>query len=78
MNRWREPEAESLQAGLNEVRKAVETRVMIPALKAVLAERYRDPAWLTVRPPLLPIPEAARADLLADPAIVRLLDAVPA
>jgi hypothetical protein len=51
---------------------------MIPALKAILAERYRDPTWLAVRPPLSPITEAARVDLLADPAIVRLLEAVPA
>lgn len=77
-DRWREPDAEALQAELNAVRKAVESRVMIPALKAVLAERYRDPAWLAVRPPLTQIPEAARAELLADPAIVRLLEAVPA
>lgn len=77
-NRWREPEAEALQAELNAVRKAVEARVMIPSLKAVLAERYRDPVWLTIRPPLMPIPEATRAELLADPAIVRLLEAVPA
>jgi 4-hydroxy-tetrahydrodipicolinate synthase len=77
-DRWREPDAEALQGELNAVRKAVEARVMIPALKAVLATRYRDPAWLTVRPPLIPIPDAARAELLADPAIVRLLEAVPA
>jgi 4-hydroxy-tetrahydrodipicolinate synthase len=77
-DRWQEPDAEALQAELNAVRKAVEARVMIPALKAVLAARYRDPAWLTVRPPLLPIAEATRAELLADPAIVRLLEAVPA
>ncbi|HET7718019.1 MAG TPA: dihydrodipicolinate synthase family protein [Bauldia sp.] len=77
-DRWREPEAEALQAELNAVRKAVESRGMIPSLKAVLAERYRDPDWLAVRPPLLPIPEAMRTDLLADPAIVRLLGAVPA
>ena len=42
----RSPEAEALQAELNEVRKAVESRVMIPSLKAVLAARYNDPAWL--------------------------------
>jgi 4-hydroxy-tetrahydrodipicolinate synthase len=77
-DRWREPEAEALQAELNAVRKAVESRVMIPALKAVLAERYRDAGWLTVRPPLLPISESARAELLADPAIVRLLEKAPA
>lgn len=77
-DRWREPDAEALQAELVAVRKAVESRVMIPALKAVLAERYQDAGWLTVRPPLLPIPEATRAELLADPAIVRLLATVPA
>ena len=31
------------------MRKAVESRVMIPALKAVLAARYNDPAWLATR-----------------------------
>ncbi len=74
---WGKPEAEGQQAELNAVRKAVEVRVMIPSLKAVLAERYRDPEWLTVRPPLLSLPEATRTELLADPAIVRLLAAVP-
>lgn len=78
LDRWREPEAEALQAELITVRKAAESRGMIPALKAVLAERHGDPGWLAVRPPLLPIKEQVRAELLADPAIVRLLDAVPA
>lgn len=77
-DRWREPDVEALQAELNAVRKAVESRVMIPALKAVLAERYHDPAWLAVRPPLLPISDSMRAELLADPAIVGLLESVPA
>jgi 4-hydroxy-tetrahydrodipicolinate synthase len=77
-DRWREPEAESLQASLNAVRKAVESRGMIPSLKAVLAERYRDPAWFAVRPPLMPIGPEIRAELLADPAIAGLLAAVPA
>lgn len=77
-DRWREPEAEALQAELNAVRKAAESRVMIPALKAILAERYGDPGWLAVRPPLTAIADATRVELLADPAIVRLLGAVPA
>jgi 4-hydroxy-tetrahydrodipicolinate synthase len=75
---WRKPEGERLQAELNEVRKAVESRVMIPAIKAVLAARYNDPTWLTVRAPLMKISDALRSELLADPAIVRLLVAVPA
>ena len=76
-DRWREPDAEALQAELNAVRKAVESRVMIPALKAVLAERYRDAGWLAVRPPLLPLADSTRAELLADPAIGRLLGSGP-
>ena len=78
LDRWQKPEADELQAELNEVRKAVESRVMIPSLKAVLAARYNDPAWLTVRPPLMKISDALRGELLAEPAIVRLLVAVPA
>ena len=55
LDRWQEPGADALQAGLNEVRKAVESRIMIPSLKAILAERYRDPSWRAVRPPLMPL-----------------------
>lgn len=76
--RWQEPEAESLQAEANAIRKAVESRVMIPALKIVLAERYGDPTWLTVRPPLMKLSEQARRELLAEPAIVNLLEGVAA
>ena len=78
LDRWQKPEAERLQAELNEVRKAVESRVMIPAIKAVLAARYSDPTWLMVRPPLMKISDALRSELLAESAIVRLLVAVPA
>ena len=78
LDRWQTAEAEALQAELNEVRKAVESRVMIPSLKAILAARYNDPGWLAVRPPLIKISDALRGELLAEPAIVRLLVAVPA
>ncbi len=78
LDRWQEPGAEALQEDLIAVRKAVESRGMIPSLKAVLAARYRDPVWLAVRPPLLPIKEDVRKDLLADPAIVGLLAAADA
>ena len=78
LDQWREPAAERIQEELNAVRKAVESRVMIPALKAVLAKRYADPAWRHVRPPLVEISAAAEADLLGDPAIVELLETVAA
>lgn len=69
---WREPDAPARQEALNAIRKAVESRVMIAALKVVLAARYRDKAWLRVRPPLLALDAAARAELLAEPAISSL------
>jgi 4-hydroxy-tetrahydrodipicolinate synthase len=78
LDRRNEPDAPRLQEELNAVRKAAEGRVMIPALKAILAARYRDPAWLAVRPPLMRISETARTELLAEPVIMQLLETVPA
>lgn len=77
-DRWQEDDADDLQAGLNAVRKAVESRGLMPAVKAVIAARYAEPSWCNLRPPLEALPEAARADLLADPAIVALLATQPA
>lgn len=78
LTHWNTPGADTMQERLNAVRKAAEGRVMIPSLKAVLAERYRDPAWRMVRPPLMPASEATRAELLSDPAIAALLEPVRA
>ena len=38
---------------------------LLPAFKAIIAERMRDPGWLAVRPPLLPLEDAVRSGLLA-------------
>jgi len=75
--RWKQPGDEERQEELNAVRKALEKFVMIPALKAVLATRYRDENWLTVRPPLVRMTDADRKTLLADPPIARLLALEP-
>lgn len=75
---WREPDAERLQEDLRTVRKAFERYAMIPALKVLLAKRYDDPAWTTVRAPLLSLAEAARKELLADPVVAKLLEPVAA
>ena len=75
---WREPGAAEKQEKLNVVRKAAERHGMIPSVKAVLAVRYRDEAWRSVRPPLMPLTSTARSELIADPAIVNLLAAVAA
>jgi 4-hydroxy-tetrahydrodipicolinate synthase len=63
---WRSPQAERLQEGLNAVRNAIEKHPAIPALKAVRAHFSEDPAWRTVRPPLVELPAAPAEALLAD------------
>jgi 4-hydroxy-tetrahydrodipicolinate synthase len=75
---WREPDAGRRQDEANAIRNAVEPRGLVPAIKAVLAARYGDEAWRAVRPPLMELDADTRRQLLADPAIVSLLDAVPA
>jgi 4-hydroxy-tetrahydrodipicolinate synthase len=48
----------------------VEARVVLPhtpfpvAIKGLLAERYADPAWAEVRPPLMPLDSKDRAVLV--------------
>ncbi len=72
INHWREPDAERRQEALNAVRKAVDTYDRIPAIKAVIAARYRDDSWLRVRPPLMPLSRSAHDALLAEPALAAL------
>lgn len=52
---WRTDTADDLQAGLNELRNAIMTFPMIPALKATVAHFANDKEWRTVRPPLTPL-----------------------
>jgi len=78
LDTWQKPEAEQTQEQLREVRAAVEKYVMIPALKVILAERYRDAGWKGVRAPLMPVPEAQQKELLAEPAVKKLLEPVAA
>jgi 4-hydroxy-tetrahydrodipicolinate synthase len=62
---WRSAEAEALQETLNAVRGLVEGHPVIPALKALAAHFSGDPAWRTVRPPLVELPEVAARALLS-------------
>jgi len=50
---WKGPDADKLQEGINVTRKIMQKVPMIPALKAVTAHFANDPAWKTVRPPLV-------------------------
>ncbi len=70
---WQTDDAEALQTKLNAVRSAAERTSLLQSVKAVLAERYQDPQWTHVRPPLTALSDAACDALLTDPAIVTLL-----
>jgi len=50
---WQSPQAESLQARLDEIRDTAMAYPMIPALKAAVAHFSGDAQWRTVRPPLV-------------------------
>ena len=64
---WDQPGAEALQAGIDRVRMILQAHgPMIPALKAVTAHFAGDPAWKTVRPPMVELPEAQAQALLDD------------
>ncbi|MBV2160716.1 dihydrodipicolinate synthase family protein [Achromobacter denitrificans] len=61
--RWREDDAEDRQRALNETRAVFQSYPMIPAMKAAIAERRGDPAWATVRPPLVELDETQSRQL---------------
>jgi 4-hydroxy-tetrahydrodipicolinate synthase len=61
---WRQPDADTQQAALNTIRNVFQQFPMIPALKAAIARYSDDPAWVTVRPPLVELDQAQR-DALA-------------
>jgi 4-hydroxy-tetrahydrodipicolinate synthase len=61
---WQSPEAESLQAGLDEIRDTAMAFPMIPALKATVAHFSSDAEWRTVRPPLVALQDEQRSALI--------------
>ena len=61
---WQQPDADDQQAALDAVRKVFQSFPMIPALKAAIAHFGDDPAWATVRPPLVELDAAQRASLI--------------
>jgi len=50
---WRNGDADAQQARLDEIRGVFQRFPMIPALKAAIANYGHDPAWASVRPPLV-------------------------
>lgn len=61
---WRESDAQELQAAVTQVRRVLEKRPVIPALKAIVADFHNDADWCTVRPPLRPLQESEKAQLM--------------
>jgi 4-hydroxy-tetrahydrodipicolinate synthase len=61
---WQQADADAQQAALNVIRGIFQQFTVIPALKAAIAHYSDDPAWATVRPPLVEIDDAQR-DALA-------------
>ncbi|HET9224086.1 MAG TPA: dihydrodipicolinate synthase family protein, partial [Roseiflexaceae bacterium] len=57
---WQQPDADAQQAALNAIRAVFQQFPMIPALKAAIAHYSNDPAWATVRPPLVELDDAQR------------------
>ena len=76
--KWKTPEAAALQEALVAIRRSFDGFVTVPAVKAVVAAKYRDDVWRNVRPPNLPLTETERQTLLAKPAVAALLEAVAA
>jgi 4-hydroxy-tetrahydrodipicolinate synthase len=58
------PEAATLQAKADVIRKIFQALSMIPAMKRVAAEFSGQAGWKTVRPPLTPLDETSAQNLL--------------
>lgn len=60
-----EAAGEAAQATLSAIRRAVTSDALIPGLKALVARHRGEPGWAQVRPPHMPLDEAAAARLFA-------------
>jgi 4-hydroxy-tetrahydrodipicolinate synthase len=63
---WQGPQADALQAEVTTVRNTLQHYPMVPARKRIVAYFHGDPAWASVRPPMLPLDETQSAALIAD------------
>ncbi len=62
---WREREGEEAQRLLSTLRRVLTGAPTIPALRALVARAERDPAWLTPRPPNVPLSAEEAAKFFA-------------
>jgi len=61
---WRESDADTRQAGLDQVRGIFAKYQMIAGMKTAVAHYSKDPEWLRVRPPLMQLTPEDQAKLL--------------
>lgn len=59
--RWQTEDIRQLQDHLTTVRKVFEAYAFVPALKGMMAEWTRQPEWLNMRPPHIPLTEKETA-----------------
>jgi 4-hydroxy-tetrahydrodipicolinate synthase len=62
---WQAPDADDKQAALDDIRGVFQPFPMIPALKVASAHYSGDASWETVRPPLMALSDAQKAELLS-------------
>ena len=62
---WDDEAGRQAQVTLSAIRQAVSSAALIPGLKALVARHTGDAGWNVMRPPHLPLGEAARAKLFA-------------
>jgi 4-hydroxy-tetrahydrodipicolinate synthase len=60
---WQTPQADALHERIRQIRSIFQALPMISAMKEAAAWQSGDPAWRTVRPPLVELTEAQAADL---------------
>lgn len=63
---WRATDADRRQADVTATRLTVQRYPMIPSLKQAIAHHAGDPAWTTVRPPLVGLSAEHQAGLIGD------------
>jgi 4-hydroxy-tetrahydrodipicolinate synthase len=63
---WRGADAERTQQNLNGVRSVFQKAPMIAAMKAAVAHFGNDPAWTTMRPPLVELDAAQTAAIVGE------------
>ncbi len=62
---WRSEDADKMQKEITDFRMALQRYPMIPALKSIIAHYAGDPAWTTVRPPLVELKAEEASALIA-------------